>query len=148
MKIFFIVLALLLVLFAVGIGLGARGDGDAGKPVDPKDFGWLDALTRPLRPTVETGAFQGSCVSGRTAELGAMTPCGIAIAPADEEVRTLELALEQGGAVEAGFQPRGGGLNVHSTLRAGREVRLSVPRDGAELTLVCLGSEGCRVRLD
>jgi hypothetical protein len=147
MKIFLVLLALLLVLFAVGIGLGARDD--SGRKADPVEFGWLDSLTRPFRPTVETGALRGSCLSGRTATIGSTGPCEIEIEPADEEVRTLELVLERGGEVKVDFAPEAGGLDIHAKLHSDRSVRLSVPRDGAELTLVCAGSsESCGVRLD
>ena len=147
MKIFLILLALLLVLFALGIGLGARDD--SGRRADPADFGWLDSLTRPFRPTVETEALRGSCLSGRTATIGTMGPCEIEIEPADEEVRTLELVLERGGEVEVDFAPEEGGLDIESKLHSDRPVRLSVPRDGAALSLACpSSSEGCRVLLD
>jgi hypothetical protein len=145
MKIFLIILALLLVFFVVGIALGARDDD--GGPVNPKDFGWLDSLTRPFRPVVETGSFQGSCLSDRTAALSAIAPCQIDVAGADAEVRTLELALEQGSEVAVQFVPRGGGLDIDSKLHSDRSVRLSVPREGAALTLLCTAGE-CRVRLD
>jgi hypothetical protein len=147
MKVFLLILALLLVLFVVGIGLGARGD--RGEPVDPADFGWLDSLTRPFRPAVEDEALQGPCLSGRIAVLGAAGPCAIGIAPADEEVRTLELSLEQGTQVEVDFEPEGGGLDLRAKLRPDREVKLSVPEGGAALNLTCTGSsDGCRVRLE
>jgi hypothetical protein len=146
MKIFLVLLALLLVLFVVGIGLGARDD--SGRRADPADFGWLDSLTRPFRPKVEDGALQGPCLSGRSAVIGSNAPCGIGIAPADEQVRTLELSLAQGSEVQVDFTPHGGGLDIHAKLHADREVRLSVPRDGAELTLACAAQEGCQVRLE
>jgi hypothetical protein len=145
MKIFLIILALLLVLFVVGIALGARDDD--GGPVDPQDFGWLDSLTRPFRPVVETWAFQGSCLADRTAALSAIAPCQIDIAGAAAEVRTLELVLEQGSEAVVQFVPRGGGLDINSKLHSDRSVRLSVPRDGAALSLLCTVGE-CRVRLD
>lgn len=145
MKVFLLILALLLVLFAVGIGLGARDD--SGRKADPAEHGWLDSLTRPFRPTVETEALQGSCLSGRSAVFGRMAPCEIEIAPADEEVRTLQLSLEQGSKVEIDFEPQAGGLDIHASLRPGRDMTLSVPREGAELDLAC-ASDGCRVRLD
>lgn len=147
MKTFFLILALLLLLFAVGIGLGARDD--SGRKTDPADFGWLDSLTRPFRPTVGAEALLGPCLSGRSAILDPAAPCTIVIAPADKEVRTLELSLEHGGEVKVVFEPASGGLDVHATLRPGRDMTLSVPRDGAGLALFCTGSaDGCRVRLD
>jgi hypothetical protein len=144
-KIFLVLLALLLVLFAVGIGLGARDD--SGRKADPSEHGWLDSLTRPFRPTVEAEALRGSCLSGRSAAFGSMAPCEIEVAPADEEVRTLQLSLEQGSQVEVDFEPEGGGLDIHAKLRPGRDMTLSVPREGAELDLAC-ASDNCRVRLD
>jgi hypothetical protein len=148
MKLFLVLLAVLLVLFIVGIGLGARDD--SGRKADPADFGWLDSLTQRFRSKVETGALQGPCLSDRSAVLGSAGPCQIGIAPADKEVRTLTLALEQGFEVAFDFQPASGSLNVHAKLRPGREVKLSVPKDGGALTLAsCAGSsQGCRVRLD
>jgi hypothetical protein len=148
MKIFLVLLALLLVLFAVGIGLGARDD--SGRKADPADFGWLDSLTRPFQSKVEAGALQGPCLSDRAAVLGSAESCQIAIAPADKEVRTLTLSLEQGSEAAADFHPASGSLNVHTKLRPGREVKLSMPKDGGALTLAsCAGfSQGCRVRLD
>lgn len=146
MKTFFVLLALLLVLFAVGIGLGARDDG--GRRADPSEHGWLDALTRPFRPGVEAGDLRGPCLAGRLADFESMAPCTIEIAAADEEVRTLELSLERGSAVEVGYEPEGGGLDVEARLRPGRPMTLSVPREGAGLTLACPSQDGCRVRLD
>ena len=148
MKIFLVLLALLLVLFVVGIGLGARDD--SGRKADPADFGWLDSLTRPFKSKVEAEALQGPCLSDRSAVLGSSGSCQIAIAPADKEVRTLTLSLEQGFEVAFDFQPVSGSLNVHAKLRPGRKVKLSVPKDGGALTLAsCAGaSQGCQVRLE
>jgi hypothetical protein len=145
MKAFLALLALLLVLFAVGIGLGARDDG--GRKADPAEHGWLDALTRPFRPGVEAGAVRGPCLAGRLAAFESMAPCTLEIAPADEEVRTLELSLERGSSVEIDYEPEGG-LDVEARLRPGRTMTLSVPREGASLTLACASEDGCRVRLD
>lgn len=148
MKIFLVLLALLLVLFVVGIGLGARDDG--GRKADPADFGWLDSLTRPFQSKVEAGALQGPCLSDRSAVLGSAGSCQIVIAPADKEVRTLTLSLEQGFEVAFDFQPVSGSLNVHAKLRPDRKVKLSVPKDGGALILAsCAGSsQGCQVRMD
>lgn len=146
MKTFFVLLALLLVLFAVGIGLGARDDG--GRKADPSEHGWLDALTRPFRPGVEAEALRGPCLAGRLAAFDSLAPCTIGIAAVDEEVRTLELSLERGSKVEVDYEPEGGGWDVEATLRPGRSVTLSVPREGAALTLACASEDGCRVRLE